>query len=125
MNFVTFRTLRRSPVPFLAGLLWIFCISMVDWLSGPEISLSVFYLPAIICVAWLTGRRLATVAAVCAALAWLAADRASSAVYSNLWIPFWNASIRFGFFYITGVLTFEVRTRRGSPTACATQWLNI
>lgn len=121
MNFVTFRMLRRNPLPFLAGLAWIFCISMVDWLSGSEISLSVFYLPAIICVAWFSGRRLATVTAVCAALAWLAADRASSAFYSNPWIPLWNASIRFGFFYITGVLTFEVRTRQITEAALVEQ----
>jgi signal transduction histidine kinase len=121
MNSVTPHMLRRSPVPFLAGLSWIFSISMVDWLSGPEISLSVFYLPAIICVAWFSGRRLATVAAVCAALAWLAADTASSAVYSNPWIPFWNASIRFGFFFITGVLTSEVRTRQLTEAALVEQ----
>ncbi|MCX6866193.1 MAG: histidine kinase [Verrucomicrobia bacterium] len=121
MNSTTPRVPWKTAASFVTGLLWIFCISMVDWLSGPEISLSVFYLPAIICVAWFSGRRLATLTAVCAALAWLFADRASSAVYSIPWIPFWNAAIRFGFFYITGVLTSEVRTRQITAAALVEQ----
>ena len=103
------------------AFMWIICISMVDWLTGPEISLSVFYLPAIICVAWFSGRRLATLTAVCAALAWLGAEMAGSAVYSNSLIPFWNASIRFGFFFVTGVLTSEVRTRQITEAALLEQ----
>jgi len=112
--------LGRLPVLVFA-FTWIVCISMVDWLTGPEISLSVFYLPAIICVAWFSGRRLATVTAVCAALAWLAAATASPADYSNPWIPLWNAFIRFGFFFITGVLTSEVSTRQITEVAMMEQ----
>jgi signal transduction histidine kinase len=85
---------------------------LVDWLTGPELALSVFYLPGVALVAWFSGRKPAFALAVCAALIWLFAELASHAVYSKPFVPYWNATIRLAVFLITAFLTSEVRARQ-------------
>lgn len=104
-----FRWLLPPPV---VGLSWIVCWGVVDWLTSPEISLSAFYLPAIVGVAWFSGRWPAVAIATCGAMTWLIAEMAGSVIYSNVLIPYWNATIRLTFFLITAVLTSEVQSRR-------------
>lgn len=97
--------------PFVAGIAWVMFFGVIDWLTGPELSLSVFYLPAVIWVAWFSGRWPAIGMAACAALTWLIAQVVGDAS-SNPLILGWNAFVRFGFFLVTAVLTSEVMIRR-------------
>lgn len=97
--------------PPLVGLAWIICCGMIDWLTGPELSLSFFYLPGVAVVAWFSGRLPAVAMAFVAAVVWLLAQLAAHIGYSNDFIPFWNAATRLGYFLITAFLISEVRTR--------------
>lgn len=106
---VQFKWLFPSTV---VGLAWIMCIGVLDWLTGPELSLSAFYLPGVALVAWFSGIKPAVAMAVCAALAWLLAELVFNLNYSTPLIPYWNGTIRLSFFLITAFLTSEVRTRQ-------------
>jgi PAS domain S-box-containing protein len=96
----------------MIGILWLICWGVLDWRTGPELSLSAFYLPGIALVAWFSGRKMAAGVALFGALTWLAAQWAAAVPYSNPWIPYWNALIRFVFFLITALLIGEVRERQ-------------
>ncbi len=99
---------RSRPVSLILGLLLIAGIGGVDFLSGYELSFSLFYVIPIALVTWHSGRWPGLFASFVSACAWLWADTASGHPYSHLYIPLWNTLIRFSFFVIITVLLAEV-----------------
>jgi diguanylate cyclase (GGDEF)-like protein len=78
-------------------------LGIIDYLTVPELALSIFYLLPIMLVAWLVNRRAAVYISIVGALVWLLADLLSRAWYilpPAPWIPYWNAVVRLGFFVI-------------------------
>ena len=121
MNGVPAPILNREPgAPagfwarwgLLLGLAMLLAIGVVDWASGPEVHVSIFYFLPIMWVAWVAGRWQAVIMAVVAGATWLAAELLTRVAYSHAWIPFWNASVRLGTFLITGHLTARVAERK-------------
>ena len=82
----------------LAILAMIAALGYADYLSGFEISFSIFYLAPVVTAAWILGRRAATLFAVLSATSWLWADIYSGHMYSHPIIPAWNAIMRMGVF---------------------------
>lgn len=105
--------LQKKTVHLIVGVLWITCLGIIDYITGPEISLAAFYLPAIALVAWSCGRWQAVAMAIFAALVWLWSELATHFTFSNPLIPFWNAGVRSIYFLSTALLTAEVKTRKG------------
>jgi len=93
---------RRALVA--AGFLSIPVVGVVDWLTGSELSFSFFYLLPIFLVSWYGGFHASLSASLFAAFTWLLADDLAGRRYSEAWIPYWNMSVRFGIFLVTGVL---------------------
>jgi signal transduction histidine kinase len=104
--------LQKKTTHLVVGVLWIIVLGIIDYITGPEISLAAFYLPAIALVAWSCGRWQAVVLAIFAALVWLWSELATHFAFSNPLIPFWNAGVRSIYFLSTALLTAEVRTRK-------------
>ncbi|MEX0606361.1 MAG: diguanylate cyclase [Marinobacter sp.] len=88
-------------VPVVGGL---------DYLTGYEVAMSLFYLGPVTIAAWYCGRLAGSSVAVLSCMSWFIADLGAGQPYSHPAIPFWNSLIRFGFFYITGLLVTELRT---------------
>lgn len=79
-------------------------VGVLDYLTGHDISMSLFYLAPVAIAAWYNGR-LATICIAClSCVVWYAADMATGYIYAQSWIPIWNAIIRLGFFLINGLL---------------------
>ncbi|MFH1092991.1 MAG: hypothetical protein V1739_02395 [Candidatus Omnitrophota bacterium] len=90
---------------FFIGIVIVLLLGIIDYISGYEISFSLFYLSAIILVSWFMGKSAGLFISALSAITWYVADKASGHVYSRYFIPFWNTSIRMGFFVIiTGFL---------------------
>jgi len=104
-----------TPLP--AGRAWIFALAVfgtgivgyVDYATGFEISVSVFYVGPVALAAWHVGRWQGVAIAVLSCIAWYAADFYSGNQYSYSLIPFWNALVRLGFFLIAGLLLSALR----------------
>jgi diguanylate cyclase (GGDEF)-like protein len=102
------------------GYLLVLLVGIIDYITGVEISFSVFYLFPISLVAWVSNRRGAAFVSVLATLTWLAADLAGSQRYFHPLIPYWNATVRLAFFLVVSIListlkknlTFEERMAR-------------
>jgi len=93
----------EKPKLILIGYSWIAGFGIIDYLTGPELALSIFYLLPIMLVAWLVNRRAAVYISIVGAIVWLLADVLSREWYvppSIPWIPYWNAAVRLGFFVI-------------------------
>jgi signal transduction histidine kinase len=101
---------RRTLIGLSLGLL-VF-VGVVDFLTGPEVSFSIFYVLPIGLVAWYVGRRPGVTVAFLSAVSWLTADLLAGHTYSYPSIPFWNAFVRLAFFLIVTAALSALRASR-------------
>src|SRR5215468_8779470 len=96
-------TLARAPVwSWTAVALAIAAAcGFVDYITGPEVALSVFYLLPISLAAWRAGLASGLAVALVSAVFWFLADFLCGVRYSTPWIPYWNAGVRLSFFVLT------------------------
>ena len=110
----------RSPSPLAAAVLSIvivFIVGIGDYLTGYEISFSIFYLLAIALAVWFVGRGFAVVTAILSVVVWFVGDIAAGASYSNRFVLFWNAAIALVFYLLTIALLSIVKASQESLEA--------
>ncbi|MEW6531417.1 MAG: GGDEF domain-containing protein [Thermodesulfobacteriota bacterium] len=82
----------------------------MDFLTGEELSFSIFYLIPVVlvstCVGWLEG---ILVSLLCAST-WLVAEHASGRVYSHPLFLYWNTLVRLGFFLVVTLSLARMRS---------------
>ncbi len=93
----------------LSGILLVAILGLADFVTGYEISFSIFYLAPIAFVTWFAGKRAGLATALLSAIVWLAADVASGHPFPHFLVAFWNAIVRFGFFTLTVILLNKLR----------------
>ena len=99
-----------NRMPILAfAVCGVLIVGGADYLTGYEVSASLFYLGPVAIAAWYGGQWTGIIVAVLSCISWFMADFASGHLYSNLVIPFWNALVRFGFFATTALLLAGLR----------------
>lgn len=81
----------------------------VDYFTGYEVSIALFYLGPVAVAAWYAGRWPGVAIAVISCVSWYIAEIATGHQYSHPAIPVWNALVRFGFFLITSLLLTRLR----------------
>ncbi len=84
-------------------------VGALDFASGYEVSMSVFYLGPVALAAWYANRRIGLAVALLSCLSWYIADTAAGSHYSHPVIPVWNALVRLAFFLITAELLAMLR----------------
>jgi diguanylate cyclase (GGDEF)-like protein len=104
MNIVNNLEKRSKLFWAITGIVLLFGVGAVDFLTGYEISFSLFYLFPIILVAWFAGRPLGVATSIASAVIWLVVDITSGHIYSRPLIHYWNGTIRFGFFIVVTLL---------------------
>ena len=98
--------LDRQPrrIALVFGLVLIVGIGVVDVLTGPELSFSIFYLLPVFLTTLVAGRFAGIAASTISALVWLVADSAAGARYTLWWAPYWNVAVRWGTFLLVAML---------------------
>jgi hypothetical protein len=91
------------------GLVLVVLIGVLHFLSGYELSFSLFYLAPIVLVTWWAGRREGIAVASFSALVWLGADMLSGHRFTHPLIPMWNALMRVGFFLLVVTLLAQLQ----------------
>lgn len=82
------------------GFVLIAIIGTLDFLTGYELSFSVFYVIPIFLVTWFAGRKLGIMTSIVSAFVWFVADIVAAHPYSHALIPVWNSLIRLTFFLV-------------------------
>ncbi len=82
------------------GLLTVAIVGVIDYVTGRELSFSIFYLFPIMLVAWCSGARSGVLLSIVSALVWGVVDARGPGEYSHALIPVWNAGARLGIFLI-------------------------
>ena len=102
----------KSPLLVaVLGLAFIAVVSVLDYLTGLQFSLSLLYLMPIGLVTWNLGRRWGAVAVVVSTVAGLVSDVLSSpATSTNDPVPYWNGIVRFAVFLAAAMLLDTLRS---------------
>lgn len=102
---------RSKALVAVLGLAFIGVVCVLDYLTGPQLSLSLLYLMPIGLVTWNLGRRWGAVSVVVATLAGIVSDVLASPAAGQLDpIPYWNAIVRFAVFLAFAVLLDTLRS---------------
>ena len=102
---------RLSPAKRVAvAACGVLIVGGLDYLTGYEVAMSLFYLGPVAIAAWYSGRLAGSAIAVLSCVSWFIADLGAGHEYLHPAIPFWNSLIRFGFFYITALLLTKLCT---------------
>jgi phosphoglycerol transferase MdoB-like AlkP superfamily enzyme len=94
---------------FLVGLTLLVLVAILDFLTGGELSFSIFYLLPIVLVTWFMARWAGLTFCILAASTWLLVETNSNHNYNNNFIPLWNTLVRFSFFLMTTALLFKLK----------------
>src|SRR5688500_1449089 len=104
------QSLRRRGLTTTAYLCTlVVVIGYVDYLSGPEIGFSLFYLAPVVAAGWFVGRRSAVTIALTAAICWFTADYL---IRVSLGISLWNGLTRLVIYTGQGLLIATLREDR-------------
>ena len=114
----------------LLGSIIVAFLGITDYLTGAELSFSIFYLIPISGVTLLAGRGYGIAAALFSAAVWLAADLLGGSRYSHWLTPYWNSAVRTGYFllhtFLLHGLTEAIRTQkalsRTDPLTGTSNW---
>jgi class 3 adenylate cyclase len=108
-------------------LLIILGIGFLDYLTGYEISFSVFYLLPISLLALYRGTRKPTIifTAIFSAIIWGTSELLTNNTYSHLLILFWNSFVRLVFFLIVGLLLLMVKNKHKNLLASNQELVNL
>ena len=96
-------------------LIFSFCVLIalvlgwLDYITGYELSFSVFYLLPIYLAAWYIGPKAGILLCGACAAIWQVSNIIAGEVFSNPAFPFWNAITRLGFFLIVTVLLSRLK----------------
>ena len=86
-------------------------IGCLDYLTGHEISFSIFYLLPVATVSWYGGHKSGYLICGLSAAIWLLMDYSGGQQYSYWIIPLWNACVRLLFFVAITYLLCELKLR--------------
>ncbi|HEY6568227.1 MAG TPA: ATP-binding protein [Actinomycetota bacterium] len=102
---------RSNVLVATLGLAFILVVSVLDYLTGPSLSLSLLYLMPIGLVTWNMGRRWGAVSVVVATIAGMVLEVLSSPQLGTLDpVPYWNAIVRFAVFLAFAMLLDTLRS---------------
>ena len=94
-----------------ASLFFIIALAVIDHATGYEVSFSIFYIMPLAFATWYVGLSRGMLLSIFSTMAWLIVDRTSGHHYSQAFIPFWNAGVRFVFFILIVRLLATVRSQ--------------
>jgi len=92
------------------SFLTVILLGSIDFITGYELSFSVFYLAPVSLSVWYVDKNSGIFLSFFSAAVWLVVDHASGHLYSRQIILFWNALVRLGFFLVTTHLLITVKS---------------
>ena len=94
--------ISRQPKPFLiiSGLIFVLLVGFVDYATGSELNVSIFYLIPISLSVFFVNRKAGVFLSIASAVVSLAADLMAGHNYSHPMIIYWNSAVQLGFFLI-------------------------
>jgi signal transduction histidine kinase len=90
--------LNSRPATLSAGLFSLALVGFLDWMTGPNVDFSLFYLVPVCVVTWGAGQSSGFMASILCAAVWLVVDRLTGARPALPLLAVWNSMMRLAFF---------------------------
>jgi hypothetical protein len=102
---------EKLPTPVLTyfSFLLVLAIGGLDFITGYDFSVSLFYLFPVVLVAWFEGGVPATLLSIFSAITWAVADLASGHIYSHSGIAVWNVIMILALFLIVACFVIFIK----------------
>ncbi len=110
MRLIHFLETKPRWLLITMNLCFVIAVGFTDYLTGNEISVSIFYLPPVLITAWFGGKWSGMWMAVLITLVWQLANVESGGTFSNPAITFWNSVMRLAFFLVIVLILDGLRT---------------
>jgi signal transduction histidine kinase len=103
---------KRSSNPqiIIFGLILAFLIGIADYITGEELSISIFYLLPIIFVTWFINTKAGVFMSIVSTIVWHIAGFMIYQTYSSSIILYWNSIMQLGFFLIIVLIFSALKT---------------
>lgn len=101
--------LRDKTLIFCLCLVMLMVLGWLDYVTGYELNLFIFYSLPVGIAAWYLGRWPGVLMSVASALTWWAADRSAGQKYSSDFVLYWNSAIHVGCFLINAFSIAKTR----------------
>ena len=96
---------KQAPIRLaVLSFLLVAIIGAIDYLTGSDLAFSIFYLIPVVIGTWYLRGNFGIVVCIVSAATWMGIDYNFDHQYSHWAIPFWNTSVRLGFFIIVSKL---------------------
>ena len=89
---------QSKDLPLWEALLLVGLIGAVDWFTGYEVSLALFYGAPIMVAIWYCDKKAGMLVAIVCAIAWWWADILAGHMYPKRWLAIWEPCLQFGYF---------------------------
>jgi len=101
---------KSKPFLIAVNITLLLCIGFVDYITGYEIGISLFYLIPISFAGWFGGRSPSIIISFLSVLTMAATDFLAGKEYGHFLVECWNLLMHLGFFVVCGVLLSLFRT---------------
>ncbi len=91
------------------GWLLLLLVGIADYVTGTELSISIFYLLPISLVAWFVNKRVGIFLSIISSVIELTTDLMVGHTYSHPFIVYWNNAVQLGFFLIIVFIMSELK----------------
>lgn len=105
------------PLVFIIGLILVLLIGIADYVTGEELSISIFYLLPIAFVTWFINRKAGSFISVISTIVWHVAGFMINHAFSYSIILYWNNIVQLGFFLIVVFILSELKSEYEKKTA--------
>lgn len=101
-----------KPFWFIMGTVSLLAVAVLDYMTGAELSFSLFYLIPIAVFSWSFSGNIGAISALVSAIIWVGIEILTDTRSSNAFVYLWNAIIRFGFFLLPALLLKSLEQER-------------
>jgi diguanylate cyclase (GGDEF)-like protein len=108
MDLAAFFPQRARWVTVAIALAFLGTVGLVDYLTGRDVSLSVFYVAPIALTTWFVNRRTGAIFALLSTFTWFLADDMGRPHVQPL-VPYWNTFVRLGFYIVVVVILAKLK----------------
>jgi signal transduction histidine kinase len=88
---------QHRKIAVAVGFTSLLLVGYVDWLSGPDVAMSLFYLVPVSVITWSVGRRSGYLTALAAGIIWFTAEHLGAVTYAHPTIAYVNLVTRLCF----------------------------
>jgi len=124
MSAATFFEKRGKPFWISLGVALVIILGIIDYRSGTELNISLFYLIPILLVVWYTDGQMGLVFSIASTSVGFIAKYSAGQTYSNPTIYVWNTVLRLGFYMVVTWLGVTMkRTYTGNQEVARTDYV--